>query len=357
MLAKIKSFFNKTLDVFIPILATLLALFIGIFMLKAMGKDPLTAYAALFEGAFGSKKALLQTVLKATPLLFVGIGVCIAFRGGVVNIGGEGQLTVGALAAAAIGLYIKIDSRPVMIVLCLLGSALAGAVWGGIPGILKARLGVNEILTTVMMNSIAVYLSNYLLIGPMIDPHEIEAGTRAAQTALLPESMWLTRLAPPSQVNTGTILALILAAAAYVLLWRTTVGYRIRAVGFNPNASRYAGINVPVYQAMALILGGAMAGLGGGVEVLGVHHRVYENLSAGYGFNGIVTALFGSLHPIGTIPASFLFGGLMVGGNKLQRTVQVPSALIDTLLGLVVLFVVGAQIISKNRSKRRAKNG
>ena len=160
MIGKIKSFFEKTLDAFIPIFATLLALFIGIFMLRALGKDPLTAYAALFEGAFGSSKALLQSLLKATPLLLVGIGVCIAFRGGVINIGGEGQLTMGALAAAAVGLYIPINSRPVMIFLGLLAAALAGAVWGGIPGILKARLGVNEILTTVMMNSIAVYFFN-----------------------------------------------------------------------------------------------------------------------------------------------------------------------------------------------------
>ena len=357
MIGKIKSFFEKTLDAFIPIFATLLALFIGIFMLRALGKDPLTAYAALFEGAFGSSKALLQSLLKATPLLLVGIGVCIAFRGGVINIGGEGQLTMGALAAAAVGLYIPINSRPVMIFLGLLAAALAGAVWGGIPGILKARLGVNEILTTVMMNSIAVYFSNYMLTGPMLDPHEIEAGTRAAQTALIPETMWLTRLKPPAQVNTGLILAIVLSFLAYILLWRTTIGYRIRAVGFNPSASRYAGISVPRYQAMSLILGGAMAGLAGGVEVLGVHHRVYENLSAGYGFNGIVTALFGNLNPLGTIPASFLFGGLMTGGNKLQRTVQVPAALIDTLLGLIVLFVVGAKIISVNRTRKRAKNG
>ncbi len=357
MLEKARSFFNKTIDALIPIFATILALFIGVFVLEALGKDPVEAYKALFEGAFGSLRAIIQTVIKATPLLLVGTGVCIAFRGGVINIGGEGQIIMGALASAAIALYVPIHSRIIMLPLCLLASMSAGAIWGGIPGILKARIGVNEILTTVMMNSIAVYFSNFLLRGPMIDPHEIEMGTRAAQTALMPEYTWLTRLAPPTQLNTGTILAVILSVLAFILLWRTTIGYRIRAVGYNPDASRYAGINVPVYQALAMILSGAFAGLAGGIEVFGVQHRVLENKSANYGFNGIVAALFGNLHPLGTIPAAFLFGGLMVGGNKMQRTVQVHSAFIDTMLGLIVLFVVGAKIFSTTRSRRRAKNG
>ncbi len=354
---KIRSLLGKIFDAIIPLFATILALIIGVVVLKSLGKDPIAAYAALFDGAFGSLRAVIQTTIKATPLLLVGIGVCIAFRGGVINIGGEGQFIVGALFSAAIALYVPINSRWIMIPFCLLGGVAAGAIWGGIPGVLKARLGVNEILTTVMMNSIAVYLSNFLLRGPMIDPREIEMGTRAAQTALLPEHTFLTRLVPPTQLNTGTILAVILAGMAYILLWKTTIGYRIRAVGMSPHASRYGGINVPFFQSLALTLGGAMAGLAGAVEVLGVQHRVLENISANYGFNGIVTALFGNLHPLGTIPAAFLFGGLMVGGNKLQRTVQVHSAFIDTLLGLVVLFVVAAKIIAVRRSKRRAING
>lgn len=357
MTGKFKGLFGKIFDAIIPLFATLFALLIGVIMLRLLGKNPLQAYIALFDGGFGTSRAVIQTIIKATPLLLVGLGVCIAFRGGVINIGGEGQFIVGALASAAFALYIPVQSRYLMIPLSLLCGVIGGAVWGGIPGLLKARLGVNEILTTVMMNSIAVYLSNFLLRGPMIDPREIENGTRVAQTALLPEQAFLTRIAMPTQLNTGTFLAIALAAVIYILLWKTTVGYRIRAVGKSTDASRYAGINVPFFQSLSLTLGGAMAGLAGAVEVLGVQHRVMENISANYGFNGIVTALFGSLHPLGTIPAAFLFGGLMVGGNKLQRTVQVHSAFIDTLLGLIVLFVVAAQIISVNRSKRRALNG
>ena len=225
---------------------------------------------------------------------------------------------------------------------------------GGIPGFLKARLGVNEILSTIMMNQIAIQLSNYLLRGPMIDPKEIEAGTRIAQSALLPTQVWLTRLVPRTLLHSGAIIAVVLAVLVYIFLWRTTIGYRIRAVGLNPDAARYAGIQVPTYQMLALVLGGAFAGVAGAVEVMGVQHRMLEGLSGGYGFSGIVAALFGKLHPLGAIPASILFGGLLVGADKMQRATQVPSSLITALLGLVVLFVVGADIYARRRARRRA---
>jgi simple sugar transport system permease protein len=161
---------------------------------------------------------------------------------------------------------------------------------------------------------------------------------------------------PSTQLTSGAIIALVLAILVYIFLWRTTIGYRIRAVGLNADASRYAGIRVPVYQALSLALGGAFAGLAGAVEVMGVEHRMLDGLSGGYGFSGIVVALFGSLHPLGAIPASILFGGLLVGANEMQRTVQVPSALISTLLGLVVLLVVGSKILSTRQSRRRQTN-
>ncbi len=352
-----KSIWNRTVDALLPLVAVPLALLIGALMLLALDKNPLVAYGALLQGAAGDVSGITQTLVKATPLLLVGLGVCIAFRGGVINIGGEGQLIVGALAASAVALALPEGARWYMLPLSLLAGALAGAVWGGIPGILKARLDVNEILSTVMMNAIAVQLSNFLLRGPMIDPKEIEAGTRIAQTALLPKAVWLTRLVPKTLLHSGAILAVVLAILVYIFLWRTTIGYRIRAVGLNAAASRYAGIRVAFYQALALVLGGAFAGLAGAVEVMGVQHRMLEGLSGGYGFSGIVAALFGKLHPLGAIPASILFGGLLVGGNKMQRAVQVPSALIDTILGLVVLFVVSAEIWSVYRARRRATHG
>ncbi len=352
-----KDLLDKTFDALLPLLAVPLAFIIGGLLLLILKVNPLTAYWSLLQGAFGSVSGLTQTVVKATPLLLVGLGVCIAFRGGIINIGGEGQLIAGALAATAFSVSFPDLPRLIIIPGTFLAAILAGALWGGIPGLLKSRLGVNEILSTVMMNAIAFQLSNYLLRGPLIDPAEIERGTQIAQSALLPKAVWLTKLVPQTLLHSGAIIALVMAVVVYIFLWRTSIGYRIRAVGLNPDAAKYAGIPVPFYQALSLILGGAFAGLAGAVEVTGVSHRMLEGLSAGYGFSGIVAALFGKLHPLGSIPASILFGGLLVGGRSMQRAVQVPSALIDTILGLTVLFVVSADIWSRYRSRRRLSNG
>jgi ABC-type uncharacterized transport system permease subunit len=354
---KITRFLNRTIDALLPLLAVPVAFVFGAVMILALGANPLEAYGALVTGAFGDVSGITQTLAKATPLLLVGLGICIAFRGGVINIGGEGQLLVGALATTALAVSFPELPGILLLPLCLIVGTLAGAIWGGIPGILKARLGVNEILTTVMMNAIAVQVGNYLLRGPMIDPKEIELGTRIAQSALLPRSVWLPKLVPSTLLNAGAIIAVVMAVLVYIFLWRTTLGYRIRAVGLNPSASRYAGIRVPFYQALSLVLGGAFAGLAGAIEVMGVQHRMLEGLSGGYGFSGIVAALFGSLHPLGAIPASMLFGSLLVGADVMQRAVQVPSALISTLLGLVVLLVVGSKIWSSQRARRRETHG
>ena len=287
---------NRIMEALLPLLAVPVALIFGAIMLSALGADPLEAYGAMVQGAVGSVSGITQTFVKATPLLLVGLGVTIAFRGGVINIGGEGQILVGALATTALAVSFPNWPGYILLPLCLVVGTIAGGIWGGIPGVLKARLGVNEILSTVMMNSIAVQLGNFLLRGPLIDPAEIAAGTRIAQSALLPKQVFLARLVPKTLLHSGAILAVVLAVLVYIFLWRTTIGYRIRAVGLNPKAARYAGIPVPFYQALALILGGAFAGLAGSVEVLGVQHRMLEGLSGGYGFSGIVAALFGNLH-------------------------------------------------------------
>jgi len=340
-----------------PILATLAALIVGAVMLVALGANPLQAYAALLDGAVGSVNSLADTIVKATPLLFVGVGICISFRGGVINIGGEGQLVVGALAATVASLALPGWPGWAIIPLALLFGFLAGAIWGFIPGALKAYLNVNEILTTIMMNQIAVQGMNYLLRWPLMDPLQIESGSFIPQTARFSLATDLPRLVP-TRLHAGVLLAVVVAILVWVLLWRTTLGFRIRAVGLNPSASRRAGIRVERYAVIALLLSGALAGLGGAVQVLGVHHRMFTDGSAtGFtgsaGFNGIVAALFGQLHPIGTIPASFIFGILLVGANKMQRVVQVPSALITALNGLVVVFVVGSEIWRRRLARAR----
>ena len=352
-----RSRMNSLFDAMMPVFATLAALGVGMIMLLILRVNPVEAYAALWEGAFGSSNAIAETLVKATPLLLVGLGICIAFRANVINIGGEGQMIIGGLLATQVGLTFTDLPGWLVIILAMFAGFLGGAIWGGIPGFLKAYFRVNEILSTVMMNAIAVQLMNFLLRGPMIDPAQAELASNIPQTARLLEAFRLPRFAP-TRLHIGFLFALVLAVLVYILLWRTTLGYRIRAVGQNPHASRYGGIRVRRRIVTALLLSGAFAGLAGAIQVYGVNYRMITDGSAsGFtgaaGFNGIVAALFGQLHPIGTIPASIFFGALLVGANKMQRVVQIPSALITALNGLVVIFVVSSEIWRKRRQRQR----
>ena len=352
-----KEWFSRLIDGLLPVFATLAALVVGAVILLFLDVNPLEAYKALFEGAFGSANAFAETIVKATPLLLVAIGICISFRGDVINIGGDGQMIIGALLATWVGLTLTGLYGWFVILLAMLAGFLGGAFWGGIPGYLKAYFNVNEILSTVMMNAIAVQLMNFLLRGPMIDPSQALLASKIPQTARLLEIFRLPRLVP-TRLHLGALIAVLLAILVYILLWRTTLGYRIRAVGQNPHAARYAGINVQRYIVLALLLSGAFAGLAGTNQIFGVNYRMITDGSSsgftgGAGFNGIVVALFGQLHPLWSIPASVLFGGLLVGANSMQRAVQVPSAFVTVLNGLVVIFVVSSEIWRRRRQKRR----
>ncbi len=342
---------------FIPLIAGAGGLLVGAVMLLLLGANPITAYVAMAEGAFGSPNSIADTLVKATPLLFVGIGICIAYRGGVINIGGEGQIVVGALATAAVALTFPGLPAWIMVPSALLAGFIGGGFWGAIAGVLKSYLRVNEVLSTVMLNFIAIQFMGFLLHGPLLDPTELDNSIRVPQTQRLPVASDLPRWVPTS-LHLGVALAVVMAVVVYLFLWRTTIGYRIRAVGLNAVAARYAGISVARYQVLAILLSGAFAGLGGAVGVLGVTHRLFTDgsltgFTGNAGFNGIVAALFGGLHPIGTIPASILFGALLVGANSLQRTAQVPSSLVTTLDGLIVIFVVSSQIWARRRSQQR----
>jgi simple sugar transport system permease protein len=352
-----KEWFSKLFDVLMPVFATLAALAVGAVVLLFLGVNPFEAYGALIEGAFGSPNAMAETLVKATPLLLVGLGICIAFRGNVINIGGEGQMIIGAIFATILGLTFTGLPGWLMIILAMLMGFIGGGFWGAIPGFLKAYFNVNEILSTIMMNAIAVQIMNFLLRGPMIDPAQLELASKIPQTARLLEAFRLPRLAP-TRLHLGFLFAVVLAFLVYIFLWKTTLGYRIRAVGQSHHAARYAGINVKKNIVLALLLSGAFAGLAGAIQVYGVNYRMITDGSAsGFtgsaGFNGIVAALFGQLHPIGTIPASIFFGALLVGANKMQRVMQVPSALITTLNGLVVIFVVSSEYFQRRRQKQR----
>ncbi len=332
----------------VPIAAVLASFLVGAFLLALLGANPIEGYAELVKGAFGSVDAFADSALKAMPLLLVGAGITISFRAGVINIGGEGQIIAGAILSTITALAVPDLPRPILLPLVVLVGALGGALWGGLAGALKAYAGVNEILSTIMLNIIAVQIMNLLLRDPLMDPGEIERGSRIPQTERLSENADMPILPGGTRINLGVVIAIICAVLAYILLFRTAQGLRLRSVGHNPHASRYAGMAVKRNVVLALAYSGALAGIAGVTLVFGSegHRLATDGGSATFtgsaGFNGIVVALFGGLHPLWTIPASLLFGGLQVGANAMQRAVQVPAALILALNGLVVVFVVSS---------------
>ena len=328
--------------------AALAALLLGAVMLLALGANPLTGYRALLQGAFGSVDALTATAVKAIPLVLVGVGICIAFRANVLNIGGEGQIVMGGLAATAVALAVPGLPGPLLIPLVLLAGAVGGGLWGAVPGALKAYFNVNEILSTIMLNIVAVQVMNYLLSGPLVD-RSFSGFSLIPQTKRLSPNADLPILVHGTQLHAGVLVAVAVAAAVYVLLWRTGLGFRLRAVGLSHEASSYAGMPVKRSIVLALTLSGAMAGLAGAILVFGSasHRMVTDGTATGFtgsaGFNGIVAALFGGLNPFWTLVSSFVFGGLLVGGTAMQIAVQVPTSLIVALNGLVVVFVVAIE--------------
>ena len=341
----------------VPVGAVVAAFLVGGVMLLMLGVNPIRGYGALLDGAFGDLDALADTAIKSMPLLLVGVGICIAFRASVINIGGEGQMIAGAIVSTLVALAVPDLPRVLLVPLVLLGGLLGGAIWGAIPGALKAYSGVNEILSTIMLNIVAVQLMNFLLRDLIMDPYEKDGG-RIPQTRRLSENSDLPLLPGDTRIHIGVLVALAMAVLAWVLLWRTSLGYRLRAVGHSPAAARYAGMPVKRTIVAALTFSGAMCGLAGALLVFGSesHRFVTDGSSVGFtgsaGFNGIVTALFGGLHPLWTIPSSFFFGGLLFGANAMQRAVQVPAALIVALNGMVVVFVVSSDRLRRSIGQR-----
>ena len=332
----------------IPFVAAFAALLIGAVIIWVLGANPFVGYWELLKGAFGSGDALADTAVRAMPLLLVGTGICIAFRASVINIGGEGQIVCGALLSTVTALALPDLPSVILIPMVLLAGVIGGGFWGAIPGALKAYLGVNEILSTIMLNIVAIQVMNYLLRAPLIDPLEIQRGTRIPQTERLSENADLPILIAGTRLHLGVVVALLASVLAWVFLWRTTVGFKTRAVGHNSAAANYAGMPFKRMTMLALTYSGAMCGLAGAVLVFGSqsHRFITDGSSFGFtgsaGFNGIVAALFGGLHPLWTIPSSFLFGGLLVGANAMQRAIQIDSALVIGLNGLIVVFVVSS---------------
>jgi general nucleoside transport system permease protein len=333
----------------IPLLAILTALIIGVIIIMLTGSsfsDAMKAYAALVQGSVGSLRAISETLTAATPLIFAGLSVALAFRAGLFNIGGEGQALIGGMFAVWVGFSITGLPLYVHLPLAILAGVIGGAIWGFIPGVLKAKTGAHEVITTIMLNYIALRLVDYFLKTDIFqrEGRNDPISKNVESTANYPA--FLSSIDPALRVHAGLFVALGAAVLISWLLFRTTIGFEFRAVGANPNAARYAGISVTKVYILVMMIAGALAGSAGAGQVLGVLDRATPGFSEGLGFDGIAVALLGRSNPYGVVAAALLFGGLRAGGQQMQVSANVGIDLISVIQALIIMFVAAPALIS-----------
>lgn len=338
----------------IPFLAIFTALLVGAIMILLAGRDPIAAYEALIEGSLLEPRGLIQSLLKTAPLILSGLAVAVAFKGGLFNIGAQGQLIMGSVAAAWVGYTDLGVPTWLHITLAFTAGAMAGAIWGGIPGALKAYTGAHEVITTIMFNFIASRIAEWLISGgssdgqippgPMADPEAlgVQRSRPVIEDARLPIAF---DYPPPNDpLNIGIFIAIATAIVILILINRTTFGFELRMVGLNPNAARYAGINVKRQTIMAMAIAGGLAGMAGVIQTLGVNGHYEANQSLGLGFDSITVSLLASNNPIGIIFSAGLFGTMEQGATRMQRTGVAPE-LIVVIQALILMFIAAPQII------------
>ncbi len=337
------------LTIDIPCAAVFLSAAIGAVLLNFSGANPLDAYGALFQGSFGGMSALGRTLEKATPLIFSGLAVAFAFKAGLFNIGTQGQLLFGALAAAVAGFGLAGMPGWLHAPLALLIGAFAGGIYSAVQGALKAYTGSHEVITGIMLNYVAINLTDYLTNGPLKDD---TPGNIIARTPLVMETSWLHRI---GSFPVGFGLALIASLVVWWFLERTTFGFEISTVGHNSHAASYAGMNVKLIIVWTMLLSGILAGFGGAVETLGVVHRYQPGFNIGLGFEGITIALLGKTHPVGVVLAALLVGAMKAGSSQMQFHAGVDKAIIDVILALILFFVAADVLIRKILRRRETK--
>jgi len=335
------------LPVLSSVLAISAALLVGAGLIEIAGVSPIKAYAILFHEALFNYYGLGNTLTKMAPLLLTSLGVMVALKAGQFNIGGEGQLYLGGLGSAVVGISLHGLPAWIHLPLALLGGFCLGALWGMIPGYLKAMRGVNEVITTLLMNYIAQNLVSYLVSGPLLEP-----GAPTPFSPLLSPTAHLPILLPQTQTHAGILIGIIATAALWGLFSYSPWGYQIEAVGQNPIAARYAGMAVQRTIILVMGLAGGLAGLAGAGEVMGLKYRLFENFSRGYGFDGIAIALLSRGNLAGLVLISFFFGALQSGGNVMQRSANVPSTVVDAIQGLTVLFIAISLVVERSLAHR-----
>ena len=337
-------------SVLIGLVALLLALGCGCIIILIMGKEPSVAFQAIYAGSLGSRQAIGETIVKAAPLLLTAMAFAVTFQCGLLNIGAEGQIYIGGMAAMCAAQWLKGLPFAVHMPLCVLISMLFGGIWGAVAGWLKVRFNADEMITTIMLNYIGIQLANFMVTDVIRDP----AGL-LPQSEQAPASARLTQFISGTRIHIGVILVLFCLAFYYIYLNKMQAGFRTKVVGFNKDAAEYAGIDKKKYIVLAMFIAGAFSGLAGCCELLGLQGRMLQNFSPGYGFDGIAVAMLGNNSPLGMLVSALMFGALKAGSNMMQIMIQVPMATVSVVQGLVILFVVGSRFLVAQAEKRNLK--
>lgn len=324
-----------------------IAILVGALFILLSGESPIEAYGALLKGALGSPKSIANTISKSIPLAFTGLAVALGSRCGMLNIGAEGQLHAGAMAAVLTALSLSSFPAPIVLIVSIIAGIFAGMIVGGIPGFFKARLNTNEVIVAIMLNYICTLFTSWLVNGP------VKSDGSTAQTEVLPEGAWLGRLIPQTQLTTALFILIAVAVLMYIFLWKTSVGYQLRAVGANPSAAGTAGIRVKTYMIMAMVLSGGLAALAGITEVFGKYHRFIEGFSPSFGFTGIAVAILGRNHPAGVLLTALLFGIMDMGALRMSRVTDVSTNMVTVVQSLVILLVAAPELIKWNKKRKR----
>ncbi len=327
---------NKLFKILVPILSVLCSFLVGGLLIAIVGGSPIEAYRYLFRGAFGTVSNFGETVVKAVPLIFTGLAATFAYKCGVFNLGAEGQFVMGAVASIWISTTATFLTGLPLLLLSLLFGTLIGGLWGCIPGLLKITRGLNEMIVSIMLNYIAILFMGYVYTSPLRDGN-------LPQTAAVTDK--LIRIVGGTRIHAGIIIALVLAAVIHYFLFHTSKGFWLRAVGLNKTASQYNGFPVKKLMLISFIVSGAIAGLGGSVELHGTQFRLMAGFGDGYGFDGVAIALIGQLNPIGTVIVAYLFAVLRAGATTMQVGTGLPTSVIDIIQALVIIFAVAGSAL------------
>jgi len=354
----------------LTIISIIMGLLVGAVILLVAGYNPLQAYSVILKGIFSKPKYMSYTIIKATPLIITGLSIAFAYKTGLFNIGAEGQFIMGGLAAALTGYFIKLPLL-LHVPIVFIAAVSVGAIWGALAGFMKARYGVHEVIGTIMLNWIALYFNNFIISQPGIQRPQSEATYKILNTARIDilgvwkvtkEGIAFRKTHPfwgdilKSPLNLGILIAIAAAVIVWFILNKTTLGFELRAVGFNKDAAEYGGIRVNRSMVISMAIAGGLAGLAGAVQVSGVSREVFKLAAMeGYGFDGIAVSLIGNSTPIGCVFSGLLFGALKYGGGKIQSAMRAPTEIINIVIGTIVYFIAMPRLITMILSQKRKK--